>query len=109
MSADRWSQLVTSRVREKQRETAGRIPRSPAAVWKAIKAFRTQELMADALGVEQSTISAWGSGDRPVPTQHCPAIEKKTKAIAKAKQDPSLIVMCEELRPDIDWAALRTA
>lgn len=84
-----------------------RIPRSPQAVWRAIKAFGTQEAMAAEIGVEQATVSAWGRGDRPVPAARCPMIERKTRELAKKRAKPDLVVTCEELRPDMDWAALR--
>lgn len=35
-----------------------------------------------------------------VPAEHCPAIERETRA----KDE---VVTCEELRPDIPWAVLR--
>lgn len=84
-----------------------RIPRNPQAVWRAIKAFGTQEALADYLEVEQTTVSAWGRGDRPVPAERCPQIEEGTRAQAAKKRDGSLIVTCEELRPDVKWVVLR--
>lgn len=92
---------------ERDHKPNGRIPRSPQAVWRAIKTFGSQDVMADYLGVEQQTVSSWGSGDRPVPAKRCASIERGTREIAQKKRDPSLIVTCEELRPDFDWAALR--
>lgn len=84
-----------------------RIPRSANAVWRAIKAFGTQELFAEHLKVAQTTVSQWGSGDRPVPAERCPDIEHGTREQAKKKRDPSLVVTCEELRPDVKWSILR--
>lgn len=83
-----------------------RIPRNPQAVWRAIKTFGTQEVMASELGVEQQTVSAWGSGDRPVPWAFCIRIEAATRRIAREKRDAALIVQCEELQPDMDWKEL---
>lgn len=100
-----WDQLTARSVG--QPEKAGRVPRSPAAVWRAIKACGTQEALASLLHVAQATVSSWGRGDRPVPAIRCPQIERETRKRARAKGDPSLIVTCEELRPDIDWAQLR--
>lgn len=80
-----------------------RIQRNPAAVWRAIKAFGTQEKMAAALEVDQTTVSGWGKGDRPVPWSTCVRIERETRRIAAAKRDPSLVVLCEDLQPSFDW------
>lgn len=49
------------------------------------------------LDVDQSLVSLWASGARPIPAERCLEIEKITEGI----------VTCEELRPDVDWAYLR--
>ncbi|HDL7428374.1 TPA: helix-turn-helix domain-containing protein [Yersinia enterocolitica] len=49
------------------------------------------------LNVDQSLISLWANGVRPIPADRCPEIEKITQGA----------VTCEELRPDVDWAYLR--
>ena len=36
-------------------------------------------------------------GTRPIPAEHCPAIERATGGA----------VRCEELRPDVAWSVLR--
>lgn len=46
-----------------------------------------------------------GTGE--IPGDVCPAIERATRAKAAEKNDPSLIVTCEELRPDVDWRVVR--
>ena len=51
---------------------------------------------AIALGVSQSAVSLWR--ERGIPAERCPAIERATNGA----------VRCEDLRPDIDWAVLRT-
>ena len=104
-----WDQLTGKRQSQTDQENTGRVPRSPQAVWRAIKACGTQEALAAILvpPVTQSTVSSWGRGDRPVPARFCPQIERETRKQAKAKGDPSLIATCEELRPDIGWAELR--
>lgn len=56
--------------------------------------------MASALGVKQPTVSEWLRGDRRVPAERCPAIERATRERGQP-------VMCEELRPDVDWGVLR--
>lgn len=86
-----------------------RIARSPEAVCRAIRVFRTQELLAEHLDVAQTSVSAWGTGARPVPAEHCPMIEQGTRELARKRGDPSLIVTCEELRPDVNWRVLRRA
>lgn len=83
-----------------------RIQRNPQAVWRAIKAYGTQEKMAGELGVEQTTVSAWGKGDRPVPWSFCIKIEAGTRRIARTQHDPALVVKCEELQPDMEWREL---
>jgi DNA-binding transcriptional regulator YdaS (Cro superfamily) len=49
----------------------------------------------------------WFNTERRVPAEHCPAIERATRARAAAGDDTSLIVTCEELRPDVLWSVLR--
>lgn len=56
--------------------------------------------MASALGVKQPTISEWLRGDRQVPAERCPVIERETRA-------RGAVVLCEELRSDVPWAVLR--
>ncbi|EJS96256.1 transcriptional regulator [Pectobacterium wasabiae] len=55
-------------------------------------------LLGKELGVNASLISQWANGDRQVPAERCPEIEKATDGK----------VTCEELRPDVDWAYLRS-
>lgn len=49
-------------------------------------------------GGRHQTVQSWLR--RRVPAEHCPAIERETRARGQP-------VLCEELRPDIDWSALR--
>lgn len=56
-----------------------------------------QAALARVLGVKPPTVNQWVNGDRPVPAERCPAIEKATGGV----------VRCEDLRPDVDWAYLR--
>ena len=44
---------------------------------------------------------------RKVPAEQCPKIERVTRQFAADKGDPSLIVTCEQLRPDVAWDVLR--
>ncbi len=50
------------------------------------------------LNVPSVLISQWANGIRPIPAERCPEIEKATSGA----------VTCEELRPDVDWAYLRS-
>lgn len=63
--------------------------------------------MASALGVKQPTISEWLRGDRRVPAERCPQIERETRRIAREKGDAALVVTCEQLRDDVAWEVLR--
>jgi DNA-binding transcriptional regulator YdaS (Cro superfamily) len=67
------------------------------SIERAIKYFGSQAALAAALGVKQPTISEWLRGDRQVPAERCPDIERATGGA----------VRCEELRPDVDWGVLR--
>ena len=44
---------------------------------------------------------------RRVPAEYCPAIERFTRSVAAQRGDESLIVRCEDLRPDVAWGVLR--
>lgn len=56
--------------------------------------------MARILGVTPPTVNQWCNGDRQVPAERCPDIERATAGA----------VTCEELRPDLaeQWAYLRS-
>lgn len=68
-----------------------------SAVQEAIDHFGSQANIASALKVSQPTISEWLRGERRVPAERCPQIERLTGGA----------VRCEALRPDVDWAVLR--
>jgi DNA-binding transcriptional regulator YdaS (Cro superfamily) len=54
--------------------------------------------LASAIGVTSvQVVSNWRAEGRRVPAEHCPAIERATGGA----------VLCEELRPDVDWSVLR--
>lgn len=57
-----------------------------------------QTTLASAIGVDPQLVWQWARGVRQVPAGRCPAIEIATDRA----------VRCEELRPDVDWSALRT-
>jgi DNA-binding transcriptional regulator YdaS (Cro superfamily) len=61
--------------------------------------------MAEAYGVSDQTVSFWRRGERdgrPVrfPAELCPDAERRTRELGQP-------VLCEELRPDVDWGYLR--
>ena len=49
------------------------------------------------LGVTPAAVGQWKSGERRVPAERCPEIERET----------GRAVRCEELRPDVAWGVLR--
>lgn len=51
------------------------------------------------------TVQSWLANR--VPAEHCPSIERATRAAAAAHANPSMVVLCEELRPDVGWSVLR--
>jgi DNA-binding transcriptional regulator YdaS (Cro superfamily) len=67
------------------------------AVDKAIKHMGSQAALASALEISQPTVSEWARGERRVPAERCPQIERLTSGA----------VRCEELRPDVAWDVLR--
>jgi DNA-binding transcriptional regulator YdaS (Cro superfamily) len=74
---------------------------------RAARALGSQVALASALGVTKAAVGQWKEEGRRVPAEHCPAIERLTKAKAAESGDPTLLVTCEELRPDVDWGVLR--
>jgi DNA-binding transcriptional regulator YdaS (Cro superfamily) len=57
--------------------------------------------MASILGYsDRRGVWAWFNSDRRFPAEHCPAIERATR-------DAGQPVLCEELRPDVNWSVLR--
>ena len=66
---------------------------------RSIEVLGSVSAMASLLGIAASGPSMWRSRGR-VPAEHCPSIERETRAAGNA-------VTCEELRPDVDWAVLR--
>jgi DNA-binding transcriptional regulator YdaS (Cro superfamily) len=73
---------------------------------KAVEAVRVlggpvgAAVLLDLPGHRHQTVQSWLR--HRVPAQHCPAIERETRARGQP-------VLCEELRPDIDWSVLRQA
>lgn len=67
---------------------------------RAAEALGSQRALAELLGVSNGAVSQWKTPGRRIPAEYCPVIERATKDRGKP-------VMCEELRPDMDWAILR--
>lgn len=69
------------------------------ALQKAVEAAGSLQVVADALGVTKGAVGQWKISGRRVPAEHCPAIERLVRRV----------VTCEQLRPDVDWAFIRTS
>lgn len=55
--------------------------------------------LSEEIGIKPPIVSFWVSGQRQVPAERCPEIERITNGQ----------VTCEELRPDVNWAVLRNS
>lgn len=72
-----------------------------AALYRAAKILGGQTAFAALLGYsDRRNVSPWFTTDRRFPAEHAPAIERATRAAGEA-------VLCEELCPSVDWAAVR--
>ncbi len=78
-----------------------------APIARACMACGSGSALASAVGKTPQFISQMVRMERPVPAELCPTIERITRAAAAAKGDSSLVVTCEELRPDVAWGVLR--
>lgn len=79
-----------------------------AALRKAAEVLGGQAALASACGFnDRRHVWPWFNTDRRVPAEHCPAIERATRNVAAEKGDAELIVVCEDLRPDVAWGVLR--
>lgn len=76
------------------------------ALERAISAADGITKLAGMLGLKSHAVIHQWRLNR-VPAEHCPAIERATKTKAAEKGDASLVVTCEELRPDVAWGVLR--
>ena len=76
------------------------------ALGKAAATFGSQKRLATAIGVTEGCIWQWRQ-QRPVPLERCIQIEAATRRAAAERNDASLVVTCEELRPDVQWKVLR--
>jgi len=53
--------------------------------------------MAKKLGISTQAVYQWIRGERQVPAERCPQIERLTAGA----------VRCEQIRPDVEWSVLR--
>ena len=72
---------------------------------RVVAAFGSQVELARAIGVSPGRVAQWRR--RGIPAERCFEIEQQSRAIAAKRGDPALVVLCEELRPDLDWAVVR--
>lgn len=59
----------------------------------ACKIVGSQRALAGQLDISPATVNQWCSGDRPIPVDRCPAIERATQGT----------ICCEDLRGDVSW------
>lgn len=66
------------------------------ALKQATDVVGSQAELARKLGIKSQVVNNWARRGN-VPAEYCPSIEKVT----------GRKVVCEELRPDVDWAFIR--
>ncbi|WP_307697996.1 transcriptional regulator [Variovorax paradoxus] len=64
---------------------------------RAIAVVGSATALAHRLGVTPAAVGQWKSGERRVPAERCPEIERETGGVVRS----------EELRPDVAWCVLR--
>lgn len=69
-----------------------------AALQRATEIIGSATALAAHLEITKGAVSQWKDEGRKIPAEYCPTIERLTEGR----------VTCEELRPDVDWAYLRT-
>jgi DNA-binding transcriptional regulator YdaS (Cro superfamily) len=72
---------------------------------RAVAIFGSQKDLAHALGVTPGLVAQWRR--RGVPTERCFEIERLSRQMASEKGDETLVIACEELRPDLPWCVVR--
>lgn len=83
-------------------------PPEKAALRRAAEVLGGQAALAAACEYpDRRHVWPWFNSDRRVLPEKCPLIERATRLKAAEAGDPSLIVTCEELRPDVEWGVLR--
>lgn len=83
-------------------------PPEKLALERAAAALGGQAAVAKVIGyTDRRNVWPWFNTSRPFPADYCPALERETRRVAAERRDPSLIVTCEQLRPDVAWEVLR--
>lgn len=71
------------------------------ALHRAATVLGSQAALAEICGyADRRGVSPYFTTERAFPAEHCPTVERATRE----KGTP---VLCEELRPDVDWPYLR--
>ena len=70
------------------------------------RAFGTDRAFAHALGMTPGAIAQWRIRGL-VPIDRCFEVEAATRKLADERGDPSLIVTCEQMRPEFNWDVVR--
>ncbi len=71
------------------------------ALRRAAEIVGGQAAVASILGYsDRRAVHPWFATDRDFPAEHCPTLEQATRERGQP-------VLCEELRPDVNWAVLR--
>ncbi|KAB2900379.1 MAG: helix-turn-helix domain-containing protein [Burkholderiaceae bacterium] len=65
---------------------------------RAISIVGNMTKLAEVLGVTPQAVKFWRDGERRIPAGICPSIERATERA----------VICEQLRPEVDWAYVRS-
>lgn len=91
--------FLTSRIKKIYTGRMSHETTPPHPIDRAAAIVGSQAKLAGCLGVTRAAVNQWKAGDRQVPADHCPAIERATGGV----------VRCEDLRPDVDWGVLRDA
>ncbi len=72
-----------------------------AALQRAAAILGGQAALAELLEYrDRRNVWPWFNTDRKFPAEHCPTVERATRERGDA-------VLCEDLRPDVDWSYLR--
>lgn len=72
-------------------------PTALTPIERAIEKVGSATALAALLQVTPAAVGQWKSGERRVPAERCPLIERATGGQ----------VRCEDLRPDVAWDVLR--
>ncbi len=78
-----------------------KLPPEKEALHRAAQLIGGQAAFAALLGYkDRRNVWPWFNTDRRFPAEHCPEVERATRALGS-------VVTCEELRPDVAWDVVR--